>query len=122
MENRETVTFESNGRTIIAYTFITAAEARDAKNALFKGVTIAAPEPGVPAARPTIPVENALAFERAQFEKCVVSVDGKPAFDVLDNLPSDEYEAILADIRANLPKVFLVKPKMPDTPSQSSTT
>lgn len=121
MSNRETITFDSNGHTIVAYPFITNPEAAEAKKALFAGVMMEVPDPGMIAEKPQIPMANSMAYQRAQLEKCLVTVDGLPPFEVLDVIPSDEYDAITADIRTNLPKIFLVKAKTPDTPSQSST-
>jgi hypothetical protein len=118
---RETVEIESKGHKIVAYTYITAPEARTAKMALFKGVEMETPEPGYQAARPKIPLENALSYERAQLAVCLVRVDDKSPFDVLDTLPADDYEEIVRDIRAKLPRIFLVNPTTPATPSPSST-
>src|SRR5690242_16881387 len=100
MDTRETVTFDSGTHTVVAYTFITAGEARVAKEALFRGVDMEADPSGIQA-RPKIPLANTIAYERAQIDRCLVTIDGKPAVEVLDNLPSDEYDTLIADVRKN---------------------
>jgi len=118
---RETTEFESSGHKIVAYTFITAAEARDAKRALFDGITVEAPDVGMPTTKPKIPLSNTESYMHAQLMACVFTVDGKPAAQVIEQLPSDEYDALVTDCRDHLPRVFLVKAKTLDTHSPSST-
>lgn len=109
---RETKEITVSAHTIVAYTYVTNPERDKAKQALFAGVSITPPEAGEMPGKPDIPMVNTLQFERAMIGTVLVSIDGNTnAMGVLDELPSDEYDAIVAELKTQLPRVFLVKSK-----------
>ena len=120
MAERETKTFEAAGHEIVAYTYITGPESEGAQQVLL-GDAAMPDNPGQ--TRMRIPAANSIAFRRALLKSCVVSIDGNTdPMGFLDQLPSDEYDGVLAAVRDNLPRVFLPKASetTPATPSPSS--
>lgn len=97
--DRETkeLTSPDGKHKVVIKSYLTGREANEAKAVLLQGVTSIV-EPGE---RPKLPLTNSLPYERKILELLVVSFDGSPdnALERLEDLPSAEYDALVADIK-----------------------
>src|SRR4051794_6616796 len=108
--DRETkeVTSTDGKHTVVIKSYLTGREVNEAKSILFQGITSNA-EPGE---RPKLPLSSYLPYERKIFELLVVSLDGSAenALERIEDLPSGEYDALVADIKKES-SVFLAQAK-----------
>lgn len=107
--NRETKELTSTGgHKVVIKTYLTGRESNEAKAVLFAGITTTA-EAGE---RPKVPLSNIMPHERKTLELLVVSFDGttESPLDLVEDLPSDEYEALVSDIKKES-KAFLGQTK-----------
>lgn len=87
----------TSGKIVVIKAYLNGKESNALKATLFKGMTSG----GDATEKPKFPLENVIPYERAQLEALLVSVDGstESPVDLLENLPSSEYDDAVKQIR-----------------------
>lgn len=94
-ETKEITT--TGGHKVVINTYLTGRESNEAKAVIFQGISV---EAGA-SEKPKVPLSNMPIYERKVLEMLVVSFDGstEKVVDQIENLPSAEYDAIVAQIK-----------------------
>jgi hypothetical protein len=121
-ENRATVEFDSGEHKVVAYTYFTSQEADTLEKVMVSGILVDTPDhPGQAVAKPKVPAENLIAYQRARVRAGLKTIDGSAGAAAFDDMPSDEAQQLVADLQKAAPRLFLAKKRTQDTPSPSST-